>query len=108
METDDRLDAIFFALADRRRRLLLSVLASGPKTVKQLSALVDVTLSATSKHIAVLEDANLLYKMREGREIYCHLNFSVWHEVTSYIAMQESFWAGRLDELEAHVKNHFE
>lgn len=108
METDDRLDAIFFALADRRRRRLLSLLVAGPKTVNQLAALAGMKLSATSKHLAALAVANLLHKTREGRKIFCHLNFDVWREVSHYIAMQESFWTGRLDELEAHFKSHSE
>ncbi|HSX51247.1 MAG TPA: metalloregulator ArsR/SmtB family transcription factor [Cellvibrio sp.] len=106
METEDRLDAIFFALSDRRRRVLLAELAAGPKSVKQLAAIVNLKLSATSKHIASLELANLLYKTRNGREVYCHLNFDVWREVANYIAMHATFWAGRLDELEAHLKLH--
>ncbi|WP_062063295.1 ArsR/SmtB family transcription factor [Cellvibrio sp. OA-2007] len=104
MEIEDRLDAIFFALADRRRRLLLAELAVGPKSVSQLVELGGMKLSATSKHIAALEVANLLYKTRNGREVYCHLNIDAWHEVANYIAMHDKFWEGRLDELEAHLK----
>ena len=103
METEDRLDAIFFALSDRRRRQLLAELAAGPKSVNQLAAIGQMKLSATSKHIAALEVAHLLYKTRNGREIYCHLNFDVWREVVNYIAMHAKFWAGRLDELEVHL-----
>jgi hypothetical protein len=47
----------------------------------------------------------LLYKLRDGRHLYCHLNFDVWREVTSYVAMHAKFWAGRLDELEAHLND---
>lgn len=106
METEERLDAIFFALSDRRRRLLLAELAAGPKSVSQLVELGGMKLSATSKHIAALEIANLLYKTRSGREVYCHLHFNVWQEIANYIAMHAKFWAGRLDELEAHLKTH--
>lgn len=104
METEDRLDAIFSALADRRRRLLLAELAAGPKSVNQLATIAHIKLSAASKHIAALEVANLLYKTRNGREVYCHLNFDVWREVANYIAMHAKFWAGRLDELETHLR----
>lgn len=106
METEVRLDAIFFALSDSRRRLLLAELAAGPKSVNQLAGLAGMKLSAASKHISALEVATLLYKTRNGREIYCHLNFDVWSEVANYIAMHATFWAGRLDELEAHLKTH--
>jgi len=105
MENDERLDAVFFALSDRRRRLLLAELAAGPRMVSQLAATVDMKISAASKHIAALEAGHLLYKTRQGRQIFCHLNFDVWREVASYIAMHAKFWSGRLDELEEHLKN---
>jgi DNA-binding transcriptional ArsR family regulator len=105
METDDQLDAVFFALSDRRRRHLLAELAAGPRAISVLAATQDLTLSATSKHIAALEAADLLFKMRRGREVYCHLNFDVWRKVAGYIAMHAKFWAGRLDELEQHLKD---
>src|SRR5688572_823940 len=104
METEDQLDAVFHALADRRRRQLLAELAAGPRAVTELAAVANLKLSATSKHIAMLEAAGLLFKTRRGREVYCHLNFDVWRSVTNYIAMHAKFWAGRLDELETYLK----
>jgi DNA-binding transcriptional ArsR family regulator len=105
MENEDQLDAVFFALSDRRRRHLLAELAAGPKAVSELASLSNLKLSATSKHIAALEAADLLFKTRRGREVYCHLNFDVWRAVASYIAMHAKFWAGRLDELEHYLKD---
>jgi DNA-binding transcriptional ArsR family regulator len=104
METEDQLDAVFFALSDRRRRQLLAELAAGPRAVSELAATQNLKLSATSKHIAALEAADLLFKTRRGREVYCHLNFDVWRQVANYIAMHAKFWAGRLDELETYLK----
>jgi len=104
METDKTLDAVFFALSDSRRRWLLAELAAGPRTVSELATAAGMNTSTASKHIAVLEAGHLLYKIRNGRQLYCHLNFDVWREVTSYVAMHAKFWAGRLDELEAHLK----
>lgn len=104
MENDDKLDAVFFALSDRRRRRLMEELAAGPKTVSELAKAAGMRTSAASKHLAVLEAGRLLYKTRDGRQLYCHLNFDVWREVTSYVAMHAKFWAGRLDELETHLK----
>ena len=104
MENDEALDAVFFALADRRRRQLLAELAGGPKSVSELAAAASMKTSAASKHIAVLEAGRLLYKLRDGRRLHCHLNFDVWQDVTSYVAMHAQFWGSRLDELEAHLK----
>jgi DNA-binding transcriptional ArsR family regulator len=105
METDSSPDAVFFALSDSRRRWLLAELAAGPRSVSELAKAADMKMSAASKHIAVLEAGHLLHKIRDGRHLYCHLNFDVWREVAGYVAMHAKFWAGRLDELEAHLKD---
>ncbi len=104
MENDTQLDAVFYALADSRRRLLLAELAAGPKTVSQLAALLAMNISAASKHISLLEQAQLLLKIRRGRELYCHVNFDTWQHLASYIAMHAQFWSGRLDEFDAYLK----
>lgn len=105
MESEERLNAVFYALADSRRRMLLAELAGGPRSVSQLASAAGMKLSAASKHIATLEEGNLLYKTRHGREVYCHLNIDMWREVGSYVAMHAKFWSGRFDELEAHLKD---
>lgn len=104
MENDEHLDAVFYALADRRRRQLLAELAAQPKPVSVLAAALGLKVSAMSKHISVLEAAGLIGKTRRGRKIYCHLNFDVWRVVAEYIAMHAKFWGGRLDELESYLK----
>jgi DNA-binding transcriptional ArsR family regulator len=103
-ESESNLDAVFFALSDSRRRRLLEELAAGPRPVSELAKAAGLKTSSASKHLAVLEAGRLLYKTRDGRQLYCHLNFDVWREVTSYVAMHAKFWAGRLDELEIHLK----
>ncbi len=104
MENEEHLDAVFYALSDRRRRHLLAELAEGPKPVSVLAEALGLKMSAMSKHIAVLETAGLVIKTRRGRQIYCHLNFDVWRVVAEYIAMHAKFWGGRLDELETYLK----
>lgn len=104
MESEQRLDAVFYALSDHRRRMLLAELAAGPRSVSELATATGMKLSATSKHIAALEAGNLLFKTRRGREVDCHLNFDMWRDVVTYIAMYPRFWSGRFDELEAFLK----
>lgn len=104
MENETQLDAIFYALADSRRRLLLAELAAGPKTVSQLADLLVMNLSAASKHISVLQQAKLLQKVRRGRQLHCHVNFDTWQLLSHYIAMQANFWSGRLEELDSYLK----
>jgi len=103
MENNDQLSAIFYALSDTRRRRMLEGLAEAPKTVGALAELTGMRISAASKNIAVLEEAGLLYKSRQGRATLCHMNFDIWRSVAGYVAIHAQFWAGRLDELAQHL-----
>ncbi|MBN7821036.1 ArsR/SmtB family transcription factor [Bowmanella yangjiangensis] len=104
MENDDKLDAVFFALSDRRRRLLLAELAGGPQSIGELAARVGMKISAASKHISLLEAGQLIVKSKRGKETYCQLELAIWQEVLSFISMHSAFWSGRFDELEHFLK----
>ena len=105
MENNKRLDAIFFALSDSRRREILEELSEGKKSVGQLAAHFEQSLSAISKNIKLLETADLIHKSKQGRTVYCHMNYDIWKEVTNYIAMHAKFWGNRLMELEDFINN---
>jgi DNA-binding transcriptional ArsR family regulator len=83
--------------------VLLTELADGPQTVSQLATLLGINISTASKHISLLEQAQLLLKSRRGRELYCHVNFDPWQHLASYIAIHTQFWSGRLNELDAYL-----
>lgn len=73
MATD--LDLVFKALADpSRRRLLDRLHAENGQTLGELCAHLDMTRQAVSKHLAVLEEANLVATIRRGREKLHYLN----------------------------------
>ncbi|HTH97198.1 MAG TPA: metalloregulator ArsR/SmtB family transcription factor [Stellaceae bacterium] len=62
-------DAVFRALADPSRRLLLDRLHDqNGQTLGELCRGLDMTRQAVTKHLAILEDANLVSVMRQGRE----------------------------------------
>src|SRR5271165_2049109 len=62
-------DAVFRALADSSRRALLDRLhAKNGQTLGELCQGLDMTRQAVAKHLAVLEEANLVAWKRQGRE----------------------------------------
>ena len=62
-------DAVFRALADASRRLLLDRLhRKNGQTLGELCQGLDMTRQAVAKHLAILEEANLVSWKREGRE----------------------------------------
>jgi len=62
-------DAVFRALADASRRQLLDRLHSkNGQTLSELCQGLDMTRQAVTKHLAILQDANLVSTRRQGRE----------------------------------------
>jgi DNA-binding transcriptional ArsR family regulator len=63
------MDAVFKALADGSRRALLDRLhAHNGQTLSALCDQMDMSRQAVAKHLAILEEANLVATRREGRE----------------------------------------
>jgi DNA-binding transcriptional ArsR family regulator len=62
-------DAVFRALADSSRRQLLDSLhARNGQTLSELCAGIDMTRQAVTKHLVILEEANLVSTQKVGRQ----------------------------------------
>ena len=69
------MDAVFKALADPSRRALLDSLRTrGGQTLGELCEGRGMTRQAVTKHLALLEAANLIATEKRGREKLHHLN----------------------------------
>ena len=69
------MDAVFKALADpTRRRLLDRLRAHNGQTLSALCEHADMTRQAVTKHLAILEAANLVAVQKRGREKLHYLN----------------------------------
>ncbi|HVY88253.1 MAG TPA: metalloregulator ArsR/SmtB family transcription factor [Hyphomonadaceae bacterium] len=69
------MDQVFRALADESRRSLLdSLSARSGQTLSELCGGLSMTRQAVSKHLAILEEANLVATVRHGREKLHFLN----------------------------------
>src|SRR5215211_1878474 len=69
------MDEVFKALADPSRRLLLDSLnARNGQNLQELCAGLDMARQSVSKHLAVLEAANVVTTLRRGREKLHFLN----------------------------------
>ena len=76
------MDMVFKALADASRRELLDRLrADNGQTLGQLCANLGMTRQAVTKHLAVLEEANLVAVVWRGREKLHYLNPVPIHEI---------------------------
>ena len=78
----EALDAVFKALADASRRKLLDVLhTNNGQTLSELCAHLDMTRQAVTKHLVLLEEANLVATVWRGREKLHFLNPVPLHEI---------------------------
>src|SRR5258705_4648777 len=68
------LNLAFAALADPTRRAIVARLASGEATVKELAKPFAISLPAISRHLRVLENANLIRQQRQGQFRRCRLH----------------------------------
>src|SRR4051794_1422026 len=76
------LDGAFRALADPSRRLLLDSLNErNGQTQRELCSELDMARQSVSKHLAVLEGANLITTVRRGREKFHYLNAAHINEI---------------------------
>ena len=76
------MDAVFKALADRSRRKLLDRLhKTNGQTLTELCQHLDMTRQAVTKHLALLEKANLVAVIWRGREKLHYLNPVPLHEI---------------------------
>jgi DNA-binding transcriptional ArsR family regulator len=85
------LDPVFKALADESRRGLLDRLrARNGQTLGELCERQGMTRQAVSKHLTILEDANLVVTTRRGREKLHYLNPVPIHAIAER-------WIGKYD-----------
>jgi DNA-binding transcriptional ArsR family regulator len=88
---DADMDKVFKALADPGRRLLLDRLrANNGQTLGELCEHLDMSRQAVTKHLSVLEDANLVVVIWRGREKLHYLNPVPIHEIAER-------WNGKFD-----------
>jgi len=76
------MDAVFKALADESRRKLLDLLhKNNGQTLGELCAHLEMTRQAVTKHLRLLEAANLVATVWRGREKLHYLNPVPLHEI---------------------------
>jgi DNA-binding transcriptional ArsR family regulator/uncharacterized protein YndB with AHSA1/START domain len=82
MAAYSHMDEVFRALADPSRRLLLDSLNErNGQTLRELGSRLDMARQSVSKHLAVLEAANLVTTVRRGREKHHYLNAAPINEI---------------------------
>lgn len=99
----DRLSAVFAALADPTRRAILAHLAKGEASVTELAEPFEMSLPAISKHLKVLERAQLIARSREAQWRPCRLEAEPLKDAADWLEQYRQFWDERLERLEDYL-----
>ena len=98
------LDQTFAALSDPTRRAIVGLLAETELSVGEVVDNFDLTQSAISRHLDVLEKAQLIERRREGQRRMCSLSAGPLEELSDWLEAYRHFWKGSFRRLEKTLK----
>ena len=97
------LNAIFAALADPTRRAIIERLAAGEASAGELAEPFGISKPAISKHLKVLEKANLIVRTKHAQWHRFQLQSDTLKTASDWIAQYRRFWEDRLDALAKYL-----
>jgi DNA-binding transcriptional ArsR family regulator len=100
----DPLSETFAALADPTRRAILARLASGEASVTELARPFEMSMPAISKHLKVLERAQLITRGRDAQWRPCRLDAGPLKDAAEWIGNYRQFWEESFDRLDDYLK----
>lgn len=96
---DERADRVFRALADATRRDIVVRTLEGEHSVSALARRYPMSFAAVQKHVAVLEEAGLVTKRRNGREQLVRGNVDTVRRASQLLDALEQVWRARADRM---------
>ncbi len=102
----DQLSNTFLALADPTRRAILAQLMDGDASVTELAAPFSISQPAVSKHLKILERAELITRTRAATSRLSHLEAAPLKEATMWMAHYRKLWDDRFDRLDAALADY--
>lgn len=82
---------------------MLELLDAGPASATALAGPFDVSLTAITQHIRILEAAHLITTVKRGRQRICSLDRDALSAAEDWIVQRRLSWDRRLDRLETHL-----
>lgn len=102
---DKQLSSIFAALADPTRRAIIERLALGEASAGQLAEPFGISKPAISKHLRVLENANLIVRKKDAQWHRFQLQSDAFKRASDWIVRYQKFWEDQMDALSEYL-NH--
>ena len=108
MQTTPDYDRVFRALADATRRDIVRRAIAGEEGVAELAEHYPMSFAAVQKHVAILERAGLVTKVRIGRRKVVRTNVEALRRARRLLDRYEELWRGRLDRMTALLNDEKE
>ena len=102
-DSPEQLNTVFFALADPTRRAILTRLAHGEASGTELARPFSISVPAISKHLRVLEHAELILHRKERRTHLFRLAARPLKEAATWLEPYRQFWETQFDALETYL-----
>lgn len=101
------LDKAFDALANAKRRVILTSLSLQPLSITKLAQFTHLSLPAIHKHIKILENAELVYRRKIGRTNFLVLNHESLLLVQNWLLKHKAHWGSARATLENYSPDLF-
>jgi DNA-binding transcriptional ArsR family regulator len=100
------LDLVFRALAHPARRAIIRQLSEGERNLSELAAPLEMTFSAATKHVRVLEHAKLVRRRVAGRQHFCRLEAAPLKEATQWTESSTLSVSSYLQSIRHEARHH--
>ena len=99
------LDLIFSALSSPTRRAIIDRLSRGESIVTELARPFNMSLPAISKHLDVLEKAEMISRVKEGRTYVCRIDPASLRFAAGWLNTYGSLWKRQLNALAGYLES---
>jgi len=96
----------FNAIAEPRRRDILTLIAATERPVGEISAALGLAQPSVSKHLRVLLDVGLVDVRRDGRQAFYRTNADGIRPVHAWAATFERYWRHQLGRVKARAERN--
>lgn len=94
----------FNAIAEPRRRAILTLLATDERSVGELVDALDCAQPSVSKHLRVLSDVGLVRARRDGKRVLYRTNAEAIRPVHEWTGTFQQMWRHQLSRVKARAE----
>jgi DNA-binding transcriptional ArsR family regulator len=97
------MESAFTVLAEPSRRAILTLLASGERSVGDLESALNLSQPSVSKHLRVLREAGFVEATIDAQRRVYRIRPEPLQAVDAWMAPFRRYWLARVDALERHL-----